>query len=660
MKRLSLYIFGLLGLFSFPALFAQTAGDGDIIQSNPQNSYEERKAEFLNYQIAEGPKDTRLGIFRQLSKIELGQPVEEHYIQVAIDDIRSNRDCNDFTMNGMVRLMYMHKKEKLLSSAIEKKVEVCFLDFKYWWDDGRRDTTYRCYHTENHQGLYHTAELLAGQLYKDKVFTNGMTGRDKMKHATERLEKWMDYRFKFGFSEWLSSYYDVDIMLLANLYDFAENPKIRQRAGILLDLLFFDLALNNYKGVLPTTSGRIYTSSLINDYHDMSPILKLVFGEGRYLPKSSIMSNVTLCTSTYKCPDVILDIANDNSKTFVNRQRVSLNVYDAPKYGISFNNELNTHLFWGMQEFIHPEVIRMSKKISEDNDTWPYRDYDKYITIYENQKKKLGKVITPNLDRFALSEANIITYKTPDYIISSVQDYRKGATGYQQHIWQMAIDNEATVFTSHPGSTNLGVSPNYWAGNACMPRVAQHKNVVICIYNVPEKVGMNFTHAYFPKYAFDKVVEKGRWIFGKKGNGYIAIYSQNETSWKTNEKNITNDLIANGRQNIWICETGSLKESGTFSDFINSINGAEIKIHDLDIIYNSPSVGKVKFGWESNFKVGEKNIPLQNEYRYQNPYCRAKFDAKEIIIKKGEKNLKLNYEKLIRLNENTDRKQIGY
>lgn len=55
--------------------------------------------------------------------------------------------------------------------------------------------------------LYHTPKLLAGQLYKDRKFTSGMTGKEHVEHARERLERWMDFRFRFGFSEWLSMYY---------------------------------------------------------------------------------------------------------------------------------------------------------------------------------------------------------------------------------------------------------------------------------------------------------------------------------------------------------------------------------------------------------------------------------------------------------------------
>ena len=102
----------------------------------------------------------------------------------------------------------------------------------------------------------------------------------------------------------------------------------------------------------------------------------------------------------------------------------------------------------------------MSKQISEKYDTWPYRNYDQYIRKYEEQIKTYGKLVNSHLDRFALSEANVETYRTPEYMLSSVQDYRPGAPGYQQHIWQATLGNRAIVYTNHPGGKNLKYSPN--------------------------------------------------------------------------------------------------------------------------------------------------------------------------------------------------------
>lgn len=644
-SRHILFIFLFLGLFF--SLQGQEVKGSDPFWTSPRGTFEERKQQYINYCTNEGDTEGQGGrtiIFKEITRVAGGLPIDEKRVQETLDVIYYNRDCNDFTLNGLLRLEYQNREKAILSKEMNGKVEDCILDFKYWWDDARRDTTYKCYHTENHQALYHTAELLAGQLYKDKVFKDGMTGVQHMDHAKERLVRWLDFRFRFGFSEWLSAtYYDVEVLLLCNLYDYAEDPLIRSRAGLVLDMLMFDLALNNYKGVLGPTTGRIYAPTLLTYENPISPVMKLVFGVGQYLPRH-IMGSTALVTTAYRCPEVITKIGTDYSVTMRNRQRNSIEVADAPKYGLSYDNELDTHLFWGMQEFIHPLAIRMSKHISETHDAWPYRDYDHYIKIYDDQIAKYGKVTTPNLDRFALSEANIETYRTPDYMISCASDFRPGAIGYQQHPWQATLGSKALVFTNHPGSEHLNVTPNYWAGNAVLPRAAQHKNVVVCIYNTPKSEKLHFTHAYVPKDAFDEVIEKGSWVFARKDDGYIAIYSQNKTQWKANEEGVVNDLIADGLQNIWIFEMGSKKESGSFSKFVDMVSKSKVVINNQDVTYNSPSQGQIEFGWGSPFKIKGKEVSLKVDYRYDNPYSKTLFNTRKMEIKKGRETLILDFE----------------
>jgi len=625
---------------------AQDKSRMDEFWGEPQSTYQQRKVIGLTYIRDNSQKEGLYGLFNQVARVGLGEKVEEEYIQKSLDFIRLNRDCNDFTANGLIRLMYVNKERKIFTDEMSKKIDDCLLDFKYWWDDGRKDSTYRCYHTENHQALYHTAELLAGQLYKDKVFTNGMTGRQHMEHAEVRIERWLDFRFRFGFSEWLSSYYDVEVMLLANLYDYAEDPKIRTRAGMVLDLLMYDMALNNYHGMLGSTSGRIYVGSLIKGSHQMSPVTKLVFGVGRFRHDNE-MGVVSLALSSYKCPQIIQDIAVDYSKTYLNKQRVSIEVDDAPKYGLSFDNELDVHLFWGMQEFIHPQVVEMSKKMSEKYGTWPYngKSYNDYINRYKRQIEEHGKIVNNRFDRFALSEANIMTYKTPDYMLSSVQDYRKGAVGYQQHIWQATFGNEALVFTNSPGSKNLRYSPNYWAGNTYMPRAAQFENVLISVYNIPEKSNPDFTHAYFPKASFDEVIQKENWTFARKNDGYIALYSCQPTQFQLDAEGVENDLVAKGRRNVWICETGSQKQWGNFDKFVKAIYSTPIKCNDLNVVYTSPTQGKISFGWEGDFVVKGKVESLRYDSRFDNHFSKTSFDSKVVEIKNGAQKLILDFEK---------------
>ena len=594
-----------------------------------EKSFEDRAKELTEYYEANGSHKWLYGVFRQLSAYANGSPMVDEDFDDILATIKSNHDCNDFTLNGLLRMIYLDKKPNRISRNVKERSKERILDFKYWWDDARRDTTYRCYHTENHQALYHTAELLAGQLYKNEVFTNGMTGRQHIDHALERLRPWLDYRFRFGFSEWHSTYYDVEALLLVNLYEFAEDKEIRRKAENVLNILMLDLALNQKNGYLCGSSGRTYASSLLSGIHVTTPLCYVAFGTGD-CKGDEITGAVAIATSSYRCPEVIRTIATDSSLTYESRLRTSLNVEDATAYGIDYNKELDCHLFWGMQEFIHPLAIRMSKNISEKYDTWPYRDYDRYIDLYEKEMQEKG--YTESRDRFALSEANVVTKRTPHYLLSTTADYRKGRQGYQQLAWMATLSPKAVVYTNHPGGTNLRQSPNYWAGTEILPRAAQHGNVAICVYNIPENHNTRFTHAHFPVKEMDDVRQEGNWIFGCKDGGYIALYSSVLPELKEDFRGELCDLVADGTSNIWLCEMGTVDEWGSFDKFVAGITGADIKCEDGNIRYSSPTSGTIGFGWDAPLTVNNGTIALRHRYRYDNPFCRADLDTKRIEI----------------------------
>lgn len=77
----------------------------------------------------------------------------------AIAFIHSNRDCNDFTLGGVLRIRYRYGRTKALPPPLLEELRICVLRFRYWWDEPGADT--RCFWTENHQIIFHMDQLLA-------------------------------------------------------------------------------------------------------------------------------------------------------------------------------------------------------------------------------------------------------------------------------------------------------------------------------------------------------------------------------------------------------------------------------------------------------------------------------------------------------------------
>ena len=144
-----------------------------------------------------------------------------------------------------------------------------------------------------------------------------------------------------------------------------------------------------------------------------------------------------------------------------------------------------------------------------------------------------------------LSEVDTMTWRSPDAMLSTAQDYRPGCYGEQYHAWQATLDEDAVVFTTLPGNeprpgTSWVDADKYWTGTGAMPRSAQEGSAAIHLYalayaaNGPGPLEdftyLNYTHAYFPTERFDEVRQVGNWTLGRRGNGYVALWSWRPTS----------------------------------------------------------------------------------------------------------------------------------
>ena len=86
---------------------------------------------------------------------------------------------------------------------------------------------------------------------------------------------------------------------------------------------------------------------------------------------------------------------------------------------------------------------------------------------------------------------------------------------------------------------------------------------------------------YFPIWAFDEVLQQGNWLFGKRLDGYIALYSDEPMNWVSDY-----ELQTFGRKNAYIVELGSIDDYGSFANFTSSLLATRVNVQHLAIGYN--------------------------------------------------------------------------
>lgn len=527
------------------------------------------------------------GIYSEIAKMALSRwsHIKTDVIMDAIKGINQRRDCSDFYLVGLLGVIYRYWNDPAFPEGLKDALEQCVLNFRYWMDEPGADAM--CFWSENHQILFHACEILAGQLYPDRVFTNmEQTGQWHREKGERMAISWLQKRATGGFREWDSNcYFEEDLLALAYLADLSESPQVYELASVVMDKMFFTMALNSYRGVFGSTHGRTYAQLIKGGrLESTAGIGRLMWGLGVF--NHHVRGTVGLaCAEQYELPSIIQDIATALPEEMWNRERHA--------------GEL--------EEWC-------------DLAAGPW-------------------------------EINKVTYKTADYMLCSAQDYRPGEPGVQQHIWQATLDTDAVVFVTHPPCVSEEGShrPNFWHGNVVLPRVAQWKDVLIAVHKLPENDWMGFTHAYFPTSAFDEhVMREGadgqRWAFARAGEGYLALTAALGLEFIVRGDNAYRELRSYGQHNVWLCHMGRAALHGSFEAFQERVLAMDVAFEGLSVRCGTLQGETLSFGWEGPLLRNGGEQPITGFKHYENPYCVAELPAETMDIRFGDLLMRLDFE----------------
>jgi hypothetical protein len=512
-------------------------------------------------------------VWPEVARYALGRhdEVDETRLRDLCAFIAARKDCADFGIQGLLRLLYWERERPRLSPAINALMKDTVLGFKYWVDEPGDTVMYMG--SENHRLLFHVAEWLAGQLFPTEEFTNSR--QRGLYHATKGrmyIAEWLRQRGRFGFDEWHSnSYYPISMAPLLNVYDFAfnEDHKLRQMAGAVLDYMCFNLAADSFRGVFGTTHGRSYGKDILHPALEGTAATSwTLFGTGALVVGTSGMAPVSLATSAYTPPPLLARIAADEEATIDARVRQGI---------------LQT----------------------------------------------------------SLRHADFRVYRTPDYLLSGLQDHRKGEYESSTHVAQVTLGNGVAIFWSCPQTAGegSGLRPDYWSGHTVLPRVVQERNVLALTWRLGEWAWL--THCFFEQGRFDETRLAGNWAFGRVGDGYVGIWSQHGLAVGTAGQYAGRELICHAPENTWLVECGRAADWGTFDAFVAALLAAPIGADGDAVTYESPSIGRFVTGWETTPTIAGRPIPLRGYPLVESPWAQSAFGSGELTIRHGDEEYEI-------------------
>ena len=427
-----------------------------------------------------------------------------------------------------------------------------------------------------------------------------------------------------------SGYYREHLWALLNLVDFALDEEVRTKAAMAVDLMLFDATRFQHRGSMGAAGGRSQFKSKSSGFDNgLTDVLEIMLGNKGMFSEQDSEIGASFVSSTYQVPQVLLEIGVHPPLTpFTDRSRVSITFDESGKYGITWsqdsivkdsqlagyaakraryspflaevNREIarthdaygavedDTVFFWGMSAFVNKQVVRNSFALMHrygldqaDAFKMPrlviglvslFKDPASQV-FYAATGEPLGDIDERTADDLSVvlegstrTRANIITYRSPGAMLSSLQNFRAGQLNFQSSVQQATLNGALNVFVN-PGFGDIDLSevatfaagvvvggmvggllgpvgaavgalgggiaavaaeqealedtnplnpkhddgPDWWTGNWALPRVVQHAGATIMIsdfHEIQEFLAEVGSHAWFPKTGFDKIVER--------------------------------------------------------------------------------------------------------------------------------------------------------
>lgn len=707
--KASLFLAAVLALFSACSDADHTGQEGGDAGLVDEEWMRERQLDYLRFATEDLNPTSILNVVAHMERDRIDPDYTAPTAAVGLDAFSRSfekmstlRDTRDFDALYLLNLWIDYREHPMLAPGTADAIGDALAGFKMWFTeptpDGIIDDSY--YWTENHQVLFHTIEYLVGQEMPDRMLsTDRKSGAEHNAIARERLLRWLEQRGRFGFAEWHSNvYYQKDLTPLLTLIEFADDEEIRRRATIILDVLLYDMATHTIRGAFGATHGRSYKKDKMTRRHDDTwGGVKLLFDQTDLPYQSRGHPDATLLARSrhYRMPEVIRRIAT-TTEPFTERERMSLPIdLDGPveenpeaPFGFDYDDEENLDVWWGIGALTAWPVAPLTLEIFERYNLWiteaflPFADLQVLAAV-----PMVAQVFSVNAHKFfafgVLDQVNTVTHRNADYMLSTAVDYNAGSFRSQIHTWQLTFDPDALVFTMHPFRANPesldwsdrdNEQGGYWTGDASVPRSAQFENVGIHIY-APQYARRNdapftffryeeYTHAFVPQDHMDEVVQEGPWVFARKGDGYVGLWSWRPTRWVEWDPAIyanngmvkPYDLVADGgADTVWIVEGGRAEDWGSFEAFREALSNAAVEVVPLgeraddgvspgfDVTFESPSQGRIEFGWDRPFVVAGTEIPLSGFPRIDGPFGSVEFDGKDLSIQHEGYGVELDF-----------------
>ena len=531
------------------------------------NLIKERKQNYVNKNIF-NQSDQYALLLQAYSKQPINMNLFNNSISHYITKYTNNNISEDFILCLYIRLLYLTKQNNCPEhSIIFDKINEIMKTHRFWLEKKESEN---CYWSENHMISYLSVWYL----------WNLMNNIDNTK-ILSLLTSYMNSKINYSFFEFYSQVYNsYTLNALLNIYDFTNNISLQKLASNCINILFkqfSEVIINN--GSLFCAAGRTYDRYKVScKNHNHNKLMHLLTGLNNENDISPL--GTFFATSSYNEPVNVTNFYKDYDKIYILNNNIDFDTTFS-----SLDNYDKTMFEWSSGNYFNKKFVDDTVKLLDDYELWNHKHFkmEQYSTILSLAPKKILVSTTDSFTAFTegsdLRNATYHIYNNGNYCLTSVENYNRGKMGAQQCTW-IANVNGVSVFTQSGKISGVGDLKEV-ISNTHLPCIKQIKNIAMIVYQPYEmlktslvKLDMN-VYLFWNSSEFDEEyrMTQNKWIFGRKNNAYIAIFS---TSMKEDSnKNIyNNDSDKQG----WITILGDNTQYIDFKNFYNDIiNNAKIE-----------------------------------------------------------------------------------
>lgn len=205
--------------------------------------------------------------------------------------------------------------------------------------------------------------------------------------------------------------------------------------------------------------------------------------------------------------------------------------------------------------------------------------------------------------------SRVLVHRGPGGMVSSVQDYRVGLPGLQEHVWGITLPGSVQVWATNPAAANHGshTRPSGWVGHRVLPRVRQHGRTVVALHRGDQRA--SDVHLWFPAGRLDEHLRVGDWLVGRKGAGLVAVATPEgfdptltgDEAWQRWVPRRAPMLVAVHRH------TGEHEDVAAFAAALPSLDW---RLADTGVRVTPPDGPPVELAWEGAFLVDDRPVDV--------------------------------------------------